>query len=239
MDNITEKAKHNGKEVTLDKPFRLPSGHSKKFGVYVKDGDNIRKVTFGDPDMEIRRDDKEARANFRARHNCDTQKDKTTAAYWSCRMWDEDITVSELTEKLDVSGEAQVLKVDETLGLVFGWAIVCKVNGEDYYDLNVDRTTGERVPEHITEKAMLEGALGLAAYAVAKEMHVGEQIGTIPFMFPLTTDIAKSMQIETPINGLMIAMKPNDPSVTAKFAKGEYTGFSIGGFKTAIEEIEE
>ena len=29
------------------------------------------KVTFGDPNMEIKRDDPNRRKNFRARHNCD------------------------------------------------------------------------------------------------------------------------------------------------------------------------
>ena len=73
MQEIMSFEKADGK--TLDKPFRLPAGSSKKFGVYVKDGDKVKKVTFGDPNMEIRRDDPEARASFRARHSCDTQKD--------------------------------------------------------------------------------------------------------------------------------------------------------------------
>src|SRR6056297_932445 len=95
---IMQKADYQGEEVTLNKPFRLPSGSSKKFGVYVKDGDKTKKVTFGSPDMEIRRDDPDARRNFRARHNCDTATDKTSARYWSCRMWEEDMTVSEMTK---------------------------------------------------------------------------------------------------------------------------------------------
>src|SRR6056297_2105415 len=95
---IMQKAEYQGEEVTLNKPFRLPSGSSKKFGVYVKDGDKTKKVTFGSPDMEIRRDDPDARSNFRARHNCDTATDKTSARYWSCRMWEEDVSVSEMTK---------------------------------------------------------------------------------------------------------------------------------------------
>jgi hypothetical protein len=46
--------------------------------------------------MEIKRDDPERRKNFRARHNCDQAKDKTKAAYWSCRMWSKK-PVSEIT----------------------------------------------------------------------------------------------------------------------------------------------
>ena len=82
----------------LNKPFRNPKGSGKKFSVYVKnDEGNTVKVSFGDPNMEIRRDDKEARKNFRARHQCDTDPGpKWKARYWSCRMWD-DKPVSEIT----------------------------------------------------------------------------------------------------------------------------------------------
>ena len=71
----------------LNKPFRTPKG-PKKFSVYVKnDKGNVVKVNFGDPNMEIKRDDPKRRKAFRDRHNCDTAKDKTSARYWSCRMW--------------------------------------------------------------------------------------------------------------------------------------------------------
>jgi cation transport regulator ChaB len=97
-----EKADYQGRKVTLNKPFRLPAGSSKKFGVYVKDGDRTKKVTFGDPNMEIRRDDPQARANFRSRHSCDTATDKTSARYWSCRMWESGTSVSEMTKMDDI-----------------------------------------------------------------------------------------------------------------------------------------
>ncbi len=84
--NISE-AEYKGKSVSLNKPFRQ-SGGKKKFGVYVRNQKgNIIKVSFGDPNMEIKRDDPERRKNFRARHNCAEKKDKTKAGYWSCRQW--------------------------------------------------------------------------------------------------------------------------------------------------------
>lgn len=74
----------------LEKPMRTP-GERKKFKVYVKDPDtgNIVTVRFGDPNMEIRRDDPKRLKAFRDRHNCDSPeaKDKTTAKYWSCYQW--------------------------------------------------------------------------------------------------------------------------------------------------------
>lgn len=104
-----QKAKFQGREVSLNNPFRLPDGANKKFGVYVKDGEKVKRVTFGDPNMEIRRDDDKARANFRARHSCDTATDKTSARYWSCRMWEKGATVSSLT-KADAQAEMQIEK---------------------------------------------------------------------------------------------------------------------------------
>ena len=73
---------------TLNKPFRLKGG-KKKFGVYVKNPKtgNVIMVKFGDPNMEIKRDDPDRRRSFRARHKCDTAKDKTTPRYWSCKFW--------------------------------------------------------------------------------------------------------------------------------------------------------
>jgi len=80
---ITEADAKSGKE--LNNPTK---GDVKKYKVYVKnDKGNVVKVEFGDPNMSIKRDDPKARANFRARHNCDQKKDKTTAGYWSCKFW--------------------------------------------------------------------------------------------------------------------------------------------------------
>lgn len=63
-------------------------GDVKKFKVFVRNKrGNVVKVNFGDPNMEIKRDDPARRRNFRARHNCATATDRTTPRYWSCRMW--------------------------------------------------------------------------------------------------------------------------------------------------------
>ena len=86
---LEESAEYQGKKVTLNNPFRLPSGSKKKFGVYVKnDKGNVVMVKFGDPNMEIKRDDPERRKSFRARHGCDTDPGpKWKAKFWSCHQW--------------------------------------------------------------------------------------------------------------------------------------------------------
>lgn len=82
---ITE-AKHRGKNVKLNSPFRTPGG-PKKFAVYVKTPKGtIKKVTFGDPNLRIKNASKGRAKSFRARHKCDQKKDRTTAGYWSCNV---------------------------------------------------------------------------------------------------------------------------------------------------------
>tara|TARA_R100000278_G_scaffold29947_2_gene27649 strand:- start:7694 stop:9205 length:1512 start_codon:yes stop_codon:yes gene_type:complete len=90
------------KKVKLNKPFRTPDG-PKKFSVYVKnDKGNVVKVNFGDPNMEIRRDDDERRKSFRARHQCDTNPGpKYKARYWSCKFWEKNSPVTKLTSEED------------------------------------------------------------------------------------------------------------------------------------------
>ena len=86
-NNKALSSEYQGKKVTLNKPFRTPSG-PKKFSVYVNnDKGNVVKVNFGDPNMEIKRDDPQRRKSYRARHNCDSPGPKWKANYWSCKMW--------------------------------------------------------------------------------------------------------------------------------------------------------
>ena len=78
-------AEYQGSKVKLGKPSK---GDVKKFKVYVKNKKgNVVKVNFGDPKMEIKRDNPKNRKSFRARHKCSQAKDRTTPKYWSCKMW--------------------------------------------------------------------------------------------------------------------------------------------------------
>ena len=93
-------AEYQGKKVTLDKPSRITKGDAgdgrKKFKVYVKSGDKVKKVMFGDPNLSIKRQSDAKRKSFRARHKCDTARDKTKARYWSCKMWEKSKKVSDI-----------------------------------------------------------------------------------------------------------------------------------------------
>jgi len=69
-----------------NKPKRTPN-KNKKSAVLAKKGDQIKLVRFGDPNMSIKKDQPANRKSFRARHKCDTAKDKFSARYWSCKAW--------------------------------------------------------------------------------------------------------------------------------------------------------
>jgi hypothetical protein len=87
-EQIVNEAEYQGKSVKLNDPFRTPDG-PKKFGVYTMGPNgNVVIVRFGDPNMEIKRDDPDRRASFRARHGCDDDPGpKYKAKYWSCHQW--------------------------------------------------------------------------------------------------------------------------------------------------------
>jgi hypothetical protein len=90
MTGIVE-AEYGGRKVKLGKPMQ---GDVKKFKVYVKNPKgNVVKVNFGQGGdakggtMRIRKSNPKARANFRARHNCDNPGPRHKARYWSCKKW--------------------------------------------------------------------------------------------------------------------------------------------------------
>ncbi len=131
--------KKTGKK--LNKPFRTSKG-PKKFSVYVKnEKGNVVKVNFGDPNMEIKRDDPARRKSFRARHNCANPGPKTKARYWSCKQWRSGTKVQgsgqegeeELLWYLDESeGERQEMSEAERKGLWHNIREKKKREGKNY-----------------------------------------------------------------------------------------------------------
>lgn len=158
--------------------------------------------------------------------------------------------------------EVTACKVNSKLGLVFGYAIVCKVKNtagefEPYYDTGTeDPEDGEVYSDHITEKAMLEGVTEFMKSArIATEMHEREvdddgervlddegraipvQKGTVVHSFPLTEDIASALGITCEKTGWLVAMAP-DAEMLKRFEDGTLKQFSIGGRVARRKEAE-
>ena len=217
------KAEYQGEKVSLNKPRRIKGGN-KKFEVFVQSGDKVKRVAFGDPNMEIRRDDPKARANFRSRHSCDTKNDKTTAGYWSCRMWQSNTSVSEMTKNI----EGKILKTDDEQRMVYGWASVITENGEPVVDRQDDMIEADTLVKAVNEF--------MEHVRVGKAMHVGEQVGTVVHSLPITKEIGDSLGIQSDREGWVVAYKVFDDDVWAMVKSGELAAFSIGG-KAIKEEI--
>ena len=83
VEEELDEAEYKGKDVPIGKPQR---GGSKKFYVYVKDGDRVKKISFGDPNLSVKVGDPKRRASFVARHRCAEKNDRLTAGYWACRI---------------------------------------------------------------------------------------------------------------------------------------------------------
>lgn len=122
------------------------------------------------------------------------------------------------------------LKMDDELGIVFGWATICQMDGRKYVDLQRD---------HIPQEAMLratanysKGSVRVVGYRHEKDTGrllksvIGR--GQLVFSFPLTEEIAKAVGVQSDIYGWLIGMKPDDEMLDA-FKKGDLYGFSIGG----------
>ena len=113
-----------------------------------------------------------------------------------------------------------------SLGVVYGFAVVSKENGQEYFDLQ-----GDHIPEDVIAKA----ALDVGGLIDAKVQHAGETVGKVVFSMPVYSEgdlVTKSGK-----TGLYVGIKFPD-EVLEKFEKGELTGFSIGGQVLTSEEVD-
>jgi len=88
-EELLSEAVYQGRKVQLGKRMRGKLSGKKKFYVFVRNPKTgkVKKITFGQKGVKIKKNNPERRRSFRARHKCSQQKDKLSAAYWSCRAW--------------------------------------------------------------------------------------------------------------------------------------------------------
>jgi hypothetical protein len=78
------KKRHNFKQI--NKPRR---GGPKKFEVLAVDGDQVRKINFGDPNLSIKTDQPGRKKSYCARSGgIKGKSSKLSANYWSRKAWD-------------------------------------------------------------------------------------------------------------------------------------------------------
>lgn len=126
-------------------------------------------------------------------------------------------------------GVARVVKTDEKLGLVFGWALATSLDGGEtpHVDLQQDAIIGDDELIKIAAEFMEQGA-------ASDVMHDDNPDGKIVFAMPLTRDVAGALGITTKVHGLAIAMRPSRETFR-RFVSKELNAFSIAG--TGVREL--
>jgi hypothetical protein len=144
--------------------------------------------------------------------------------------------------------QVKVLKTDAKLGLVFGFAIVCKVKNadgvfEEYYDSgSYDEDRDQVYADHITEEAMIEAATEfMKSQRVVTEDHERDENdapvkkGMVVHSMPLTESLVTELGMDIDKTGWLVAIEPTT-AMFKRYECGELNQFSIGG--GAIREPE-
>lgn len=135
-------------------------------------------------------------------------------------------------EKLAPPSTFWVGKTETGKPIIYGYGIVSKVRDAsgawvDYYDLQ-----GDHVPEDVCEKS---GAAFMRLGGAGKVMHIGPSVAKCVFAFPMTTAIIEKLEPAAAAHftrsGLVIGFEC-DEALADKARKGEFTGFSLGGWVT-------
>lgn len=130
----------------------------------------------------------------------------------------------------DVGLTFEVLKVNESDRLLYGWAVISSIHGEPYFD-----TDNEHIPEDVMMRAATKFMID---NRVSKDSHDNDKtVGMVVHSFPLTKEIATALGIYCDVQGWIVGVKVND-IIMNKFKTGEYRGFSIGGL-AAMAEVDE
>jgi hypothetical protein len=139
-----------------------------------------------------------------------------------------------------LTSTSDLLKVDSALGIVFGYAIVCRECDADGTWTDHFDTQGHHIPEAEMLQASVDFAqqqLDRIEKRASKDMHEGDDIQEVVLMLPVTEELAKALDWNITKTGLVIGMKPT-PEVLEMYKNGERTGFSIGGRGQLVEEAE-
>lgn len=136
----------------------------------------------------------------------------------------------------DVHVETTIVKADKRLGVLLGWATVSEVK---------DPVTGEWIPHHdlqgdhlpmsVAADAFLRFAEGDRTMLIDHDASKGVH-GKVLWMFALDADTQASLGLTGNKTGVIVGVKPSDPTVLDRFEKHELRGWSIGGRGT-IEDI--
>ena len=144
---------YNGVTVTATR--RRPSSRDdKKYERTVTIDGTDYLVHYGDPNMEMQRDNPDRRANFLSRHSCDTKRDPKSPGFWACLDWQRTDEKSVDMENdndllLTFGGEIKALGDGKVGGYLVRFTDADNTDLEgDYFTKSTDFgiETGDRLP---------------------------------------------------------------------------------------------
>jgi HK97 family phage major capsid protein len=106
---------------------------------------NTRLVHYGDPNLEMQRDNPERRRNFLARHSCSEKRDPFKAGFWACYDWKN-------TSEKNMNG-LKMVREDDSTAVYGGYGVIfhnVDLDGEMFTpetDYGISRAKG--APVHI------------------------------------------------------------------------------------------
>lgn len=131
----------------------------------------------------------------------------------------------------------KISKVIEGRRLVFGWGSVCTKRDASGVFVQYRDTDGDEFPEDVTLDGWLEYAKG---DRVLDSMHDEKRVGIVPFIFPMTSDVAEALGLLDALQqtGILVGAYIEDDQILADFQSGKLEGFSMGG-AAQFEELPE
>jgi hypothetical protein len=131
--------------------------------------------------------------------------------------------------------QLEIVKTNDELRLVFGWANVTVMDGAEVVD-----TQNDVMDSQVLVKAFMDF---MSASRKGGVMHLRDESGNlleggeVVFAFPFTPDIKKAFGIDIPAEGVVIGYHAGE-EVWKAVKDGKLRSFSIGGkaVRTPIEE---
>lgn len=121
----------------------------------------------------------------------------------------------------------QHVKLEPRIGLAFGFLFVCKDAGVDYFDLHDD---------NIPEDEVIPAAHYFAKRGGAGDvMHDEDVVASCPFIWPVTSEVNKAMEMTSRFTGLAIAWEPDDKALLTDIDSGDKAAFSLQGLAFSEE----
>jgi hypothetical protein len=127
-------------------------------------------------------------------------------------------------EKLTI----ETLSMDRELGLVFGYAFICNINGEPHFN-----SKGGHFPELEMLKASVKLMESDYRPVYLEHEYGKEPSGKILFALPMTKEIGASFNLPTDKTGLIVGIKLNNIEAFSDVKLNNLPGFSVG-FMTRI-----